>query len=89
MKTNPEIARDVLTEVIPLLRALSEWTEEAVHDLLMEHAAKTERKNGMVMWPVRIALSGKAVTPGGAVEIAVLLGREESLRRLDAALLKL
>ncbi|MBQ3864495.1 MAG: glutamate--tRNA ligase [Clostridia bacterium] len=89
MKTNPEIARDVLTEVIPLLRALPEWTEEAVHDLLMEHAAKTERKNGMVMWPVRIALSGKAVTPGGAVEIAVLLGREESLRRLDAALLKL
>ena len=89
MKTNPEIAKEVLTEVIPLLRALPEWTEAAVHDLLMEHAVRTERKNGMVMWPVRIALSGKAVTPGGAVEIAVLLGREESLRRLDAALLKL
>ncbi len=81
-KTNPEIALDVLDRVVPLLESLPDWTETALHDALIGFAAANGMKNGSVLWPVRIALAGKAVTPGGAMEIAVLLGRAESLRRL-------
>ncbi len=88
-KTNPEVARAVLALVIPALRALPEWTEEAVHSLLLTMAAEQGMKNGTLLWPVRIALAGRQVTPGGAIEIAVLLGREEALRRLELGLAKL
>ena len=88
-KTNPEVAKAVLTDVIPMLEALPEWTETAVHDALLGMAAEKGMKNGTLLWPVRIGLAGKMVTPGGAIEIALLLGREESLRRLKAARAKL
>ena len=52
-------------------------------------AAEREAKIGKIMWPVRVSLSGKAVTPGGPVEICTILGKEESLRRMDAGLAKL
>ena len=83
-KTNPEIAAQVLDLAIPTLAALPAWTEEAVHDALLGLAQAQGMKNGTLLWPVRIALAGKAVTPGGAIEIAVLLGRDESLKRLKA-----
>ena len=83
-KTNPEIAAQVLDLAIPALAALPAWTEEAVHDALLGLAQAQGMKNGTLLWPVRIALAGKAVTPGGAIEIAVLLGRDESLKRLKA-----
>ena len=54
----------------------------------MEYAAQQGMKNGTLLWPVRIALAGKQVTPGGAMEIGYLLGREESLRRLRLGLAK-
>ena len=88
-KTNPDVARDVLCAVLPALSALPDWTEEAIHDLLIGMAAERGLKNGTLLWPVRIALAGKQVTPGGAIEIAVLLGREEALRRLALGLSKL
>ncbi|MBO4879021.1 MAG: glutamate--tRNA ligase [Clostridia bacterium] len=88
-KTNPEICRDILEDVVPRLRALPEWTETALHDFLMNYAAEKGMKNGTLLWPVRIAMSGQTVTPGGAIEIAALLGREESLRRLELGLEKL
>ncbi len=88
-KTNPEIARDVLCAVLPALSALPDWTEDAIHSLLIGMAAERGLKNGTLLWPVRIALAGKQVTPGGAIEIAVLLGREEALRRLALGLSKL
>ncbi|MDL2258850.1 glutamate--tRNA ligase [Eubacteriales bacterium OttesenSCG-928-K08] len=81
-KTNPEVCLDMLNRVIPALEALPEWEEEAIHGLLIGMAAELGLKNGTVLWPVRIALAGQMVTPGGAVEIAVLLGRDEALRRL-------
>jgi len=67
------------------LAALPEWTREAVHDCLMASAARQQLKTGQVMWPIRIALSSQEVTPGGAIEIAVILGRDESLTRLQLA----
>ena len=88
-KTNPEVARQVLDMVIPLLESLPDWEEATVHDALMNLAAEKGLKNGTLLWPVRIALAGKQVTPGGAIEIALLLGRAESLRRLKAGREKL
>ena len=82
-KTDPEVAGRVLDLAIPCLEALPEWTQEAIHDRLNSLAEETAMKKGTLMYPVRIALSGRAVTPGGAIEIAVLLGREESLKRLE------
>ena len=65
-----------------VLEALPEWTQDAIHDALIDLAARLEVKNATLMWPVRIAAAGKLVTPGGAVEICHILGREETLRRL-------
>ncbi|NCB31495.1 MAG: glutamate--tRNA ligase [Clostridia bacterium] len=88
-KTNPEVSRDVLAAVLPFLEALPDWTEEALHGALLGYAEAQGMKNGTLLWPVRIALAGKQVTPGGAIEIAFLLGRAESLRRLRLGLEKL
>jgi glutamyl-tRNA synthetase len=88
-KTNPEVAAEVLDLAIPILESLSEWTETALHDSMLGLAAEKGMKNGTVLWPVRIAMAGKAVTPGGAFEIGVLLGREETLRRMKAGRAKL
>ena len=73
----------------PRLAALPDWTEDAIRDCLVDAAAELGVKNAKVMWPVRIAVSGRAVTPGGAVEICHILGRKETLRRMDAGLAKL
>ncbi len=83
-KTNPEVAAHVLDLAISALDALPDWAESAIHDTLLGVAAEQGLKNGTMLWPVRIALAGKSVTPGGAIEIAVLLGREESMKRLRA-----
>ena len=89
MKTNPEIAKDALTWVLPVLESVSEWTESALHDHIMAAIAESGRKNGQVLWPLRIAISGRAATPGGAVEIMYLLGREETLSRVRHSLSRL
>ena len=88
-KTNPEIAKHVLKIAIDALDALPAWEEQPIHDALLGLAEKEGMKNGTMLWPVRIALAGKQVTPGGAIEIAILLGREESMRRLHVGLDKL
>ena len=89
MKTNPEVAKEALTLVRPVLAAIDNWTESSIHDVLMESIAQSGMKNGQVLWPLRIAISGLASTPGGAIEIAYLLGKDETLRRLDDSLAKL
>jgi len=81
-KCTPEVAKRMLDAAIPALEGLENWTQEAVHDCLMDLAAAQEVKTATLMWPVRIAAAGKAVTPGGAVEICHILGREETVRRL-------
>ena len=82
-------ALDILQKLAPRLEALSEWTDEAILTLLTDAAAEWGCKNALVMWPLRIAVSGRAVTPGGAVEICRILGRDETLRRVAAAIAKL
>jgi len=88
-KSNEETSRQMLEQAIPALEALDNWSQEAIHDCLIGLAEKLEVKNGLLMWPVRIAASGRTVTPGGAVEVLGMVGREESLRRLKAGLAKL
>ena len=88
-KTNAEVSKAMLEAAIPMLRQLPDWTQDAIHDGLVGLAAKLEVKNATLMWPVRIAAAGKAVTPGGAVEICRILGREETLKRLELGLEKL
>ena len=85
-KTNEEISRRMLASAIPALEEIADWTQEGIHSCLMELAAKLEVKNATLMWPVRIAAAGRAVTPGGAVEICQILGKDECLRRLEIGL---
>jgi glutamyl-tRNA synthetase len=83
MKTNPENSLDSLKTAKPVLEALAEWNRDAIHASLFGLIEKLGVKNGVILWPVRVAVSGKQFTPGGAVEICVMLGKEESLRRID------
>ena len=89
MKTTPEISLDVLKKVLPVLENAETYTNDALYELLVEFAKENGLKNGQVMWPVRTALSGKAQTPGGATQLMELLGKEESLTRIRAAIEKL
>ena len=89
MKTDPEISLKALKLALPVLEALEDFSEENVKAVLMELAQKNEMKTGQIMWPVRIAISGLQSTPGGATEIAYLLGKDETLRRMKLGMEKL
>jgi len=88
-KTDREISRDMLIEALRTFDALGDWTSESIHDALINLALELEVKNATLMWPVRIATAGKAVTPGGAIEICFILGRDETLRRIKLGIEKL
>nr|WP_326215985.1 glutamate--tRNA ligase [uncultured Oscillibacter sp.] len=88
-KTDSEVSARMLQAAIPALEALPQWTQDSVHDCLISLAESLGVKNATLMWPVRIAAAGKQVTPGGAVEICHILGKEETLRRLRLGLSKL
>ena len=88
-KTTLESSKLVLDVAINDLSKLIEWSYNSIHDCLISLAEKMRFKNGTVMWPVRIAVSGKSVTPGGAIEILEILGKAESLRRIKLGLEKL
>lgn len=89
MKTDAEIAKITLAESKKVLADLTTWTNEAIFEALKALAEKIEMKNGQVLFPVRIALSGKETTPGGASELAVILGQKETLNRIENALQQL
>ena len=82
MKSDPEKSLPILQDVIPLIEAQSDFSNDALFELLKGYAQDKGYKNGTVMWPVRVALSGKMSTPGGATQLLELFGKEESLRRL-------
>lgn len=88
-KTSLESSKESLTSVLEMLKGIEGWNEQGIHDILIGHAEKNGIKNGTLLWPVRIAVSGKAVTPGGAIEILTLLGKDESIKRLKHGLMKL
>ena len=88
-KSTLESARTALAAAVPLLEGIDNWTEAELHDRVMEAIPQLGMKNGQFLWPLRIAISGQSSTPGGAFEIAYLLGRDETLRRLKASLERL
>lgn len=88
-KTTEENSKLVLEKVLPLLEDLETWSHDSLYNSLVELANNMDLKNGTVMWPVRIAIAGQKVTPGGAVEILQILGKVESLKRIESAINKL
>ena len=89
MKTNPEVALDALKKLYPVMEGIEDYAEQALHDQLMQAIPQLGLKTGQALWPLRIAISGKESTPGGAIEIAYLLGKEETLRRMAASIAQL
>ena len=88
-KCDPEKALNILKDLREKYAALSDWSSEAITALVTDYAAANEMKLGLPMWALRIAVSGTAVTPGGPGEIMSVLGKEESLRRMDLSIAKL
>jgi len=88
-KSTLESSKTVLEAVIPLFENLSEWTNGNIFLCLKNYSQESGLKVGTVMWPIRTALSGQASSPGGATELAAILGKEESLRRINLGLAKL
>jgi glutamyl-tRNA synthetase len=87
-KVTDESAKEILGVVLPALEAVTEWNNDTLYAALLAIAEKMGIKSGAVMWAVRIAAAGLAVTPGGATEIMEVLGKDESLRRIRIALTK-
>ena len=88
-KSDEQSSREVLAQIIPIFEQLPAWDDESILNAMVQMAEEQGVKNAKIMWPVRIAAAGKAVTPGGAVEICRILGRGETLRRLRIGLEKL
>lgn len=88
-KSDEASSLEMLKKIVPVFEALDEWNDEKLLEAMVKTAEAQGVKNAKLMWPVRIAAAGKAVTPGGAVEICRILGREETLRRMALAIEKL
>ncbi|MBR7081875.1 MAG: glutamate--tRNA ligase [Oscillospiraceae bacterium] len=88
-KTDEAVSLEMLKSALPELEALHSWEHDGIYNCLVSLAERLEVKNATLMWPVRIAVSGKAVTPGGAVEICRILGRDETLCRIRTGIEKL
>ncbi len=82
MKTNEENSLESLKEILPVLEGISNWNYDVLHEALFALIEKLGVKNGLILWPLRVAVSGKSFTPGGGLELAELLGKEETLARI-------
>lgn len=83
MKTDEANSLEALQATLPVLESLSSWSFDAIHNALLGLAETIGVKNGRIMWPVRVAVSGKPATPGGAVELCQILGKDETIRRIQ------
>lgn len=89
MKTDEAISKDMLIKLIPVAEGINDWSAEGIHNALFSFIEQLGVKNGLVLWPLRTALSGKQTTPGGGVELLHILGKEESLVRMKKGIDKL
>ncbi len=88
-KTTLENSLTSLQAVLPVLEQVQTWTNEALYDALVALAVELGVKNSIILWPLRVAVSGKASTPGGATELCALLGKEESIARVKDGIARL
>ena len=89
-KSTPETSKTALEFVRPILDGIADWTEASLHDTVMAAIPEARHEErDQVLWPLRIAITGRAATPGGAFEMAYLLGKDETMKRLDDAMAKL
>ena len=86
MKTNRETSLEVLEKVLPALENITDWNFDTLHDVLFNLIAEMGVKNGYLLWPVRVAITGKQFTPGGAVEAADIIGKAETLSRMKRSI---
>ena len=89
MKTNPENSKTALEAIKTKLETLADFSFESLHDNLMALVEEMGVKNGQVLYPLRVAVSGKSFTPGGGVELASILGKEETIKRIEKGIEKL
>ncbi|MCR5747530.1 MAG: glutamate--tRNA ligase [Lachnospiraceae bacterium] len=82
MKTTPESSLEALEKILPVLEDTEDWSNDALYELFKKFAEENGLKNGQILWPLRTAVSGKQMTPGGATELMEILGREESIKRI-------
>ena len=89
MKTDAASSLAVLTDILPVLEAQEDFSNDALYETLLKYIEKNSYKNGYVLWPVRTAVSGKQMTPAGATEIMEIIGKEESIKRIRIGIDKL
>ena len=89
MKTNLENSLESLKQVLPVLQELDDWSIDGIHDALFGLIEKLGVKNGIILWPLRVAISGKQSTPGGGVEIAYIIGKQDTIDRINKGIEKL
>ncbi|MEG1869906.1 MAG: glutamate--tRNA ligase, partial [Oscillospiraceae bacterium] len=89
MKTNPETAKEALAMLLPMLEAQDDYSNDSLYAAVIDLAAKNSVKNGYLLWPFRVAVSGKETSPGGATELAEILGKAETVRRIKIGINKL
>jgi glutamyl-tRNA synthetase len=86
MKTNEETSLEVLKEMLPILEAQEDYSNDALYEMLMKYVADKGCKNGYALWPIRTAVSGKQMTPAGATEIMEIIGKEETIHRVKVGI---
>ena len=89
MKTSVESSLEVLKELLPILEEQEDYSNDGLYTRLLKYVEEKGCKNGYVLWPIRIAVSGRQMTPCGATELMEVIGKEETLKRVHAAIAKL
>ena len=88
-KTTPDICKEILVFALPVLRDVDSWSNDNLFATLKDIATKMERKAGAIMWAIRVAVARQAVTPGGATELMEVIGKEETIERIELAISEL
>ncbi|MEG1965979.1 MAG: glutamate--tRNA ligase, partial [Oscillospiraceae bacterium] len=83
MKTNQETSLEVLKELLPIMQAHNDYSMDSLHEMLFAKIEEMGVKNGYILWPIRVAVSGKQFTPGGALEICTIIGKDETINRIQ------
>ncbi|MEG1366466.1 MAG: glutamate--tRNA ligase, partial [Oscillospiraceae bacterium] len=86
MKTNKETSKQALTDILPVLEGIESFTKDNIHTALFALIETLGVKNGIVLWPLRVAVSGKQFTPGGGIELAAIIGKEKTIARVKHAI---